>query len=122
MNIDTRDDEESSYPPPPTSNPSGALPAQPLAEYPVYETPSTPQLVKVYEIAACKEHTIDTQLQKRYQSKVGALIYAPAAMRATRRSLRDRHSRSSADVPNKSDGCARRSRPGIHGVERWRRY
>eukprot|EP00965_Chrysotila_dentata_P100787 3329511-Pleurochrysis_carterae.AAC.3 len=49
---------------------------KPLAEYPIYETPPTTQRVKDCEIAARKEHTIGTQLQKRYQSKVAALIYA----------------------------------------------
>eukprot|EP00965_Chrysotila_dentata_P163319 5394424-Pleurochrysis_carterae.AAC.1 len=47
----------------------------------------------------------------------GQRAHLRPAMRATRRSIRDRHSRSSADVPNKSDGCARPSRPGIHGAE-----
>eukprot|EP00965_Chrysotila_dentata_P046747 1552408-Pleurochrysis_carterae.AAC.1 len=45
---------------------------------PLYDTPSTPQqLVKDYEIAARKEHHVDPNFQKNYQSKVGALIYAP---------------------------------------------
>eukprot|EP00965_Chrysotila_dentata_P020534 680222-Pleurochrysis_carterae.AAC.1 len=48
-----------------------------LADYPIYDTPSTPQLVKDYEIAARKEHYVDPAFQKNYQSKVGALIYAP---------------------------------------------
>eukprot|EP00965_Chrysotila_dentata_P177236 5853486-Pleurochrysis_carterae.AAC.1 len=51
------------------------LPA-PLEEYPLYDTPSTPQLVKDYEIAARKEH-VDPTFQKNYQSKVGNLIHAP---------------------------------------------
>eukprot|EP00965_Chrysotila_dentata_P039769 1321564-Pleurochrysis_carterae.AAC.1 len=51
---------------------------QPLAEYPPLDTPSSPhQLVKDYEIAARKEHHVDPAFQKKYQSKVGALIYAP---------------------------------------------
>eukprot|EP00965_Chrysotila_dentata_P020867 690855-Pleurochrysis_carterae.AAC.1 len=50
---------------------------KPLADYPFYDTPSTPQLVKDYEIAARKEHYIDPTFQKNYQSKVDALIYAP---------------------------------------------
>eukprot|EP00965_Chrysotila_dentata_P171747 5667831-Pleurochrysis_carterae.AAC.1 len=50
---------------------------KPIADYPIYETPSTPQLVKDYEIAARKEHYVDPAFQKKYQSKVGALIYAP---------------------------------------------
>eukprot|EP00965_Chrysotila_dentata_P118429 3915265-Pleurochrysis_carterae.AAC.1 len=48
-----------------------------LADYPIHETPSTPQLVKDSEIAARKEHYVDPTFQKKYQSKVGALIYAP---------------------------------------------
>eukprot|EP00965_Chrysotila_dentata_P152813 5050801-Pleurochrysis_carterae.AAC.1 len=43
----------------------------------MYDTPSTPQLVKDYEIAARKEHYVDPAFQKHYQFKVGALIYAP---------------------------------------------
>eukprot|EP00965_Chrysotila_dentata_P142762 4718779-Pleurochrysis_carterae.AAC.1 len=50
---------------------------KPLADYPIYETPFTPQLVKVYEVAARKEHYVDPAFQKNYQSNVGALIYAP---------------------------------------------
>eukprot|EP00965_Chrysotila_dentata_P111277 3678878-Pleurochrysis_carterae.AAC.2 len=50
---------------------------KPLEEYPLYDTPSTPQLVKDYEIAARKQHYVDPTFQKPYQSKVGALIYAP---------------------------------------------
>eukprot|EP00965_Chrysotila_dentata_P075348 2488441-Pleurochrysis_carterae.AAC.1 len=50
---------------------------KPLAEYPRFETPSTPQLEKDYAIAARKEHYVDPIFQKKYQSKVGALIYAP---------------------------------------------
>eukprot|EP00965_Chrysotila_dentata_P012647 417345-Pleurochrysis_carterae.AAC.1 len=43
---------------------------KPLAEYPIYDTPSTPQLVKdYYEIAARKEHYVDPAFQKHYQSK-----------------------------------------------------
>eukprot|EP00965_Chrysotila_dentata_P155630 5142417-Pleurochrysis_carterae.AAC.1 len=42
---------------------------EPLAEYPRFETPSTPQLVKEYEIAARKEHYVDPAFQKKYQSK-----------------------------------------------------
>eukprot|EP00965_Chrysotila_dentata_P145665 4811389-Pleurochrysis_carterae.AAC.1 len=48
-----------------------------LADYPFYDTPSTPQLVKDYKIAARKEHYVDPSFQKSYQSKEGALIYAP---------------------------------------------
>eukprot|EP00965_Chrysotila_dentata_P003431 111753-Pleurochrysis_carterae.AAC.1 len=48
---------------------------KPLDEYPLYDTLSTPQLVKVYEIAASKEHYMDPTFQKNYQSKVSALIY-----------------------------------------------
>eukprot|EP00965_Chrysotila_dentata_P009475 308797-Pleurochrysis_carterae.AAC.1 len=48
-----------------------------LADYSIYDTPLTPQLVKDYEIAARKEHYIDPAFYKNYQSKVGALIYAP---------------------------------------------
>eukprot|EP00965_Chrysotila_dentata_P046481 1544874-Pleurochrysis_carterae.AAC.1 len=71
MNIDTRDDgggikiSASAYV---KAIAEHYLP-KPYAEYPIYETPSTPQLVKDYGIAARKEHTIDTQLQKKYQSK-----------------------------------------------------
>eukprot|EP00965_Chrysotila_dentata_P135602 4483077-Pleurochrysis_carterae.AAC.1 len=50
---------------------------KPLSEYPKYDTPSCPQLVKDYEIMARKEHQVDPVFQKKYQSKVGALIYAP---------------------------------------------
>eukprot|EP00965_Chrysotila_dentata_P113719 3759628-Pleurochrysis_carterae.AAC.1 len=42
---------------------------KPLADYPIYDTPSTPQLVKDYEIAARKEHHVDPAFQKSYQSK-----------------------------------------------------
>eukprot|EP00965_Chrysotila_dentata_P157061 5188492-Pleurochrysis_carterae.AAC.1 len=42
---------------------------KPLDEYPLYDTPSTPQLVKDYEIAARKEHPVDPTFQKNYQSK-----------------------------------------------------
>eukprot|EP00965_Chrysotila_dentata_P127255 4207983-Pleurochrysis_carterae.AAC.1 len=52
-------------------------PPKPLEEYPLYDKPSTPQLVKDYEIAARKEHYVDPTFQKKYQSKMGALIYAP---------------------------------------------
>eukprot|EP00965_Chrysotila_dentata_P078021 2572619-Pleurochrysis_carterae.AAC.1 len=48
-----------------------------LEEYPLYDTPSTLQLVKDYEIAARKEHYVDPTFLKNYQSKLGALIYAP---------------------------------------------
>eukprot|EP00965_Chrysotila_dentata_P128104 4236053-Pleurochrysis_carterae.AAC.2 len=49
----------------------------PVAEYPKYDTPASPQLVKDCEEAARKEHTVDPVLQqKKYQSEVGALIYA----------------------------------------------
>eukprot|EP00965_Chrysotila_dentata_P178979 5910650-Pleurochrysis_carterae.AAC.1 len=48
---------------------------KPLADYPIYDT--TPQLVKDYEITARKEHYVEPNFQKNYQSKVGALIYAP---------------------------------------------
>eukprot|EP00965_Chrysotila_dentata_P058265 1932060-Pleurochrysis_carterae.AAC.1 len=37
---------------------------KPLAEYPRFETPSTPQLVQDYEIAARKEHYVDPAFQK----------------------------------------------------------
>eukprot|EP00965_Chrysotila_dentata_P004945 161993-Pleurochrysis_carterae.AAC.1 len=50
---------------------------KPLAEYPRFDTPSSPQLVKDYETAARKEHAADPTFQMKYQSKVGALIYAP---------------------------------------------
>eukprot|EP00965_Chrysotila_dentata_P149427 4934916-Pleurochrysis_carterae.AAC.1 len=52
---------------------------KPFAEYPIYDTPLAPQLVKDYDIAARKEHYVDLAFQKNYQSnnKVGALIYAP---------------------------------------------
>eukprot|EP00965_Chrysotila_dentata_P175858 5805396-Pleurochrysis_carterae.AAC.1 len=40
-----------------------------LAEYPRFETPSSPQLVKDYEKAARKEHHVDPSFQKKYQSK-----------------------------------------------------
>eukprot|EP00965_Chrysotila_dentata_P066417 2199048-Pleurochrysis_carterae.AAC.1 len=49
---------------------------KPLDEYPLFDTPSTSQLVKDNEIAARKEHYVDQTFQKNYQSKVGALIYA----------------------------------------------
>eukprot|EP00965_Chrysotila_dentata_P048139 1596537-Pleurochrysis_carterae.AAC.1 len=49
---------------------------KPLADYPIYDTQSTPQLVKDYEIAARKEHHVERAFQKNYQSKVRALIYA----------------------------------------------
>eukprot|EP00965_Chrysotila_dentata_P111790 3696689-Pleurochrysis_carterae.AAC.1 len=42
---------------------------KPLDEYPLYDTPLTPQLVKDYEIAARKEHHVDPIFQKNYQSK-----------------------------------------------------
>eukprot|EP00965_Chrysotila_dentata_P014296 473969-Pleurochrysis_carterae.AAC.1 len=32
---------------------------KPLEEYPLYDTPSTPQLIKDYEVAARKEHHVD---------------------------------------------------------------
>eukprot|EP00965_Chrysotila_dentata_P006706 219277-Pleurochrysis_carterae.AAC.1 len=32
---------------------------KPLAEYPHFDTPSSPQFVKDYEIAARKEHHVD---------------------------------------------------------------
>eukprot|EP00965_Chrysotila_dentata_P152100 5025858-Pleurochrysis_carterae.AAC.1 len=41
-----------------------------------------PLLVKDYKIAARKEHYIDPVFQKNYQSKVGALIYAPPCGRS----------------------------------------
>eukprot|EP00965_Chrysotila_dentata_P002007 66067-Pleurochrysis_carterae.AAC.1 len=71
--------EEPRSPPPRTSRrrPRRSYLPKPLADYPTYDTPSTPQLVKDYEIAARKEHYIDPAFQKSYQSKVGALIYAP---------------------------------------------
>eukprot|EP00965_Chrysotila_dentata_P112854 3728834-Pleurochrysis_carterae.AAC.3 len=75
--------EASRYPPPPTSLKAKAelyLP-KPLAEYPRFDTTSSPQLVKDYETAARKEHQVDPAFQKRYQSKVGALIYAPPCRR-----------------------------------------
>eukprot|EP00965_Chrysotila_dentata_P053193 1765128-Pleurochrysis_carterae.AAC.1 len=50
---------------------------KPLEENLLHDTPSTPQLVKDYEIAARKEHYVDFIFQKNYQSKVGVLIYAP---------------------------------------------
>eukprot|EP00965_Chrysotila_dentata_P086341 2848726-Pleurochrysis_carterae.AAC.1 len=50
---------------------------KPLAEYPRFDTPSSPQLVKNYETAAQKGHSVDPAFPKKYQSKVGALIYAP---------------------------------------------
>eukprot|EP00965_Chrysotila_dentata_P104762 3460347-Pleurochrysis_carterae.AAC.2 len=45
------------------------------------DTPSTPQLVKDYEIAVRKEHYVNPTFQKNDQSKVGALIYAPTCGR-----------------------------------------
>eukprot|EP00965_Chrysotila_dentata_P007441 241397-Pleurochrysis_carterae.AAC.1 len=42
---------------------------KPLADNPLYDTPSTPQLVKDYEIAARKEQYVDPTFQKNYQSK-----------------------------------------------------
>eukprot|EP00965_Chrysotila_dentata_P140426 4642272-Pleurochrysis_carterae.AAC.1 len=42
---------------------------KPLAEYPRFDTPSSPQLVKDYETAARKEHAVDPVFQKKYQSK-----------------------------------------------------
>eukprot|EP00965_Chrysotila_dentata_P261391 6214234-Pleurochrysis_carterae.AAC.2 len=50
---------------------------KPLAEYPHFDTPSSPQLVKDCEVAAQKEQHVDPAFQKQYQSKVQALIYAP---------------------------------------------
>eukprot|EP00965_Chrysotila_dentata_P126669 4188857-Pleurochrysis_carterae.AAC.1 len=41
---------------------------KPLADYPTYDTPSTPQLVKDYEIAARKEHYVDPAFLKNYTS------------------------------------------------------
>eukprot|EP00965_Chrysotila_dentata_P159232 5260035-Pleurochrysis_carterae.AAC.1 len=50
---------------------------KPLGNYPIYDTPSMPQLVRDYEIAARKEQYVDPAFQKNYQSKVGAVIYIP---------------------------------------------
>eukprot|EP00965_Chrysotila_dentata_P072735 2404001-Pleurochrysis_carterae.AAC.1 len=60
MNIDMRDDggvkiSASAYV---KAKAETYLP-KPLAEYPIYDTPSTPQLVNDYEIAARKEHYVD---------------------------------------------------------------
>eukprot|EP00965_Chrysotila_dentata_P022763 754584-Pleurochrysis_carterae.AAC.2 len=38
-----------------------------LADYPFYDTPSTPQLVKDYEIWASKENYLDPTFQNNYQ-------------------------------------------------------
>eukprot|EP00965_Chrysotila_dentata_P160468 5298245-Pleurochrysis_carterae.AAC.1 len=54
---------------------------KPLAEYPHFDTLSSPQLVKNYKIAAQKEHHVDPAFQKKYQSNVGALIYSPPCRR-----------------------------------------
>eukprot|EP00965_Chrysotila_dentata_P129850 4292315-Pleurochrysis_carterae.AAC.1 len=54
---------------------------KPLADYPIYDTPSTPQPIKDYEIAARRKHYVDPAFQKHYQSKVGVLIYAPPCWR-----------------------------------------
>eukprot|EP00965_Chrysotila_dentata_P057762 1915364-Pleurochrysis_carterae.AAC.1 len=50
---------------------------KPLADYPLYETPATPQLMKDYEIAASKKHTIDAKLKSNTRPKFGVPIYAP---------------------------------------------
>eukprot|EP00965_Chrysotila_dentata_P138352 4575870-Pleurochrysis_carterae.AAC.1 len=39
---------------------------KPLDEYPLFDTPSTSQLVRDYEIAARKEHYVDPKFQKSY--------------------------------------------------------
>eukprot|EP00965_Chrysotila_dentata_P182182 6015958-Pleurochrysis_carterae.AAC.1 len=70
MNIDMRDDggvkvSASAYV---KAKAETYLP-KPLSEYPIYDTPSTPQLVKDYKIAARKEHYVDSAFQKLYQSK-----------------------------------------------------
>eukprot|EP00965_Chrysotila_dentata_P040293 1337329-Pleurochrysis_carterae.AAC.2 len=59
---------------------SSTLP-KPIAEYPGFETPSTLQLVQDYELAARQEHYVDPVFQNKYQSKVGALIYAASCGR-----------------------------------------
>eukprot|EP00965_Chrysotila_dentata_P133854 4427075-Pleurochrysis_carterae.AAC.3 len=72
---------------------------KPLAEYARFETPSSPQLVKDYEIAARNGHYVDPNFQKKYQSKVDALIYAPP-VRASRRSLQHWHPRPCSYLPD----------------------
>eukprot|EP00965_Chrysotila_dentata_P174104 5747470-Pleurochrysis_carterae.AAC.1 len=67
MNIDMRDDggvkiSASAY----VKAKAEAYLPKPLADYPIYDTPSTPQLVKDYKIAARKEHYIDPAFQKNY--------------------------------------------------------
>eukprot|EP00965_Chrysotila_dentata_P071775 2371022-Pleurochrysis_carterae.AAC.1 len=79
MNIDMRENGDVKISASAYVNAKGktSLP-KPLADYPIYDTPSTPQLVKdYYEIAARKEDYVEPNFQKNYQSKVGALIYAP---------------------------------------------
>eukprot|EP00965_Chrysotila_dentata_P020421 676819-Pleurochrysis_carterae.AAC.1 len=42
---------------------------KPLTEYPRFDTPLSPQLVKDYKTAARKGHAVDPTFQKKYQSK-----------------------------------------------------
>eukprot|EP00965_Chrysotila_dentata_P016465 545105-Pleurochrysis_carterae.AAC.1 len=69
MNIDMRDDgggkiSASAY----VKAKAEAYLPKPLADYPIYDTPSTPQLVKDYEIAARKEDYTSTLFSKRTTS------------------------------------------------------
>eukprot|EP00965_Chrysotila_dentata_P111314 3680542-Pleurochrysis_carterae.AAC.2 len=78
------------------------LPITVVAEYPRYDSPASPQLVKDYETAARKGHTVDPVLQKKFlSSKVGALTHAPPPMQTTGQYLRYRHSGASATFPTK---------------------
>eukprot|EP00965_Chrysotila_dentata_P148397 4899524-Pleurochrysis_carterae.AAC.1 len=54
---------------------------KPLADYPNYDTPDGPNLVKDYETAALKLHVVHPAFLKMYQSKVSALIFAPPCAR-----------------------------------------
>eukprot|EP00965_Chrysotila_dentata_P026227 869791-Pleurochrysis_carterae.AAC.2 len=53
-----------------------------LAEYPRFDTPPSAQGVKDYETA----DSVDPAFQNKYQSKLGALIYAPPCGRPESRS------------------------------------
>eukprot|EP00965_Chrysotila_dentata_P170982 5642992-Pleurochrysis_carterae.AAC.1 len=79
---------------------------KPLDEYPLYDIPSTPQLVKEYEIAARKKHYVVPTFQKNCQLKVGALIYAPPPV-VGQENVRDRHTCPSANLSDESHGRSR---------------
>eukprot|EP00965_Chrysotila_dentata_P072188 2385556-Pleurochrysis_carterae.AAC.1 len=80
---------------------------KPLEEYPLYNTPSTPQLVKDYEIAARKEHYVDPTFQKNYQSMKAGCTHLRPPLWSTRRVVRDRHTCPSANFPDESHGRSR---------------